>query len=69
MNTKARCFVGSIFDRKDRALAMSIKVKSLYADPTEIDDIEETAKQVAKVLKLNRKKVIKRLKSRKREKT
>lgn len=30
---------------------MSLKVKSLYADPQEIEDVEATAREVAKVLK------------------
>lgn len=43
---------GTIYDRGERALAMSIKVKSLYADPAEIEDLEATASAVAKVLKI-----------------
>lgn len=48
---KSKQLRGTIFDRTDRTLAMSVKVKSLYADPREIEDIESTAKEVAKVLK------------------
>ncbi|HEY0458486.1 MAG TPA: penicillin-binding protein 2, partial [Pyrinomonadaceae bacterium] len=43
---------GTIYDRSDRALAMSLKVKSLYADPQEIEDVDAAAKEVAKVLKI-----------------
>lgn len=41
---------GTIFDRNGRALAMSVKVKTLYADASEIEDTAAAAKAVAKVL-------------------
>jgi cell division protein FtsI (penicillin-binding protein 3) len=44
---------GTIFDRNERALAMSLPVKTLYANPSEITDIEGTAKAIAKTLKLD----------------
>jgi cell division protein FtsI/penicillin-binding protein 2 len=50
--TKEKQLRGTIYDRSERALAMSLKVKSLYADPKEIEDADATAKEVAKVLKL-----------------
>jgi cell division protein FtsI (penicillin-binding protein 3) len=53
---------GTIYDRSDRALAMSVKVKSLYADPAEIDDVETTAKELAKALKLKMTDILKPLK-------
>lgn len=43
---------GKILDRTDRALAVSIKVKTLYADPRYVDDIPGTARRVATALKL-----------------
>lgn len=43
---------GTIYDRSERALAITLKVKSLYADPTEITDIDATSREVAKALKL-----------------
>ena len=49
---KIKMLRGTIYDRSERALAMSVKVKSLFADPAEIEDIEGTAKRVANVLKL-----------------
>ncbi len=49
---KSRQLRGTIYDRTERALAMSVNLKSLYADPAEIDDVEKTAKEVAAVLKL-----------------
>ena len=50
--TKEKQLRGTIYDRSDRALAMSLKVKSLYADPSEIEDVDAAAKEVAKVLKV-----------------
>src|SRR5687767_13430663 len=49
---KTKQLRGTIYDRTERALAMSVKAKSLFADPTEIEDVEGTAKAVAKVLKV-----------------
>jgi len=43
---------GTIFDRSDRALAMSIRVKTLYADPAEIEDIGAASREVAKALQV-----------------
>jgi cell division protein FtsI (penicillin-binding protein 3) len=40
---------GTIFDRNGRVLAMSIKYRELFADPTQIKDIDEAER----VLKLN----------------
>lgn len=53
---------GSIFDRDGHTLAISVKVKTLFADTTEIADIEATAKEVAKALKSNPNEVLKALK-------
>lgn len=44
---------GTILDRNGRALAMSVRVKTLYADPSEISDVETTASTLSKVLKLD----------------
>jgi cell division protein FtsI (penicillin-binding protein 3) len=44
---------GTIYDRNERALAMSVPVKTLYADATEVSDIDTTARAVAKVLKVD----------------
>ncbi len=59
---KTKQLRGTIYDRSERALAMSVKVKSLFADPAEIEDVEETAKAVAKVLKEKPANVLKLLK-------
>jgi len=49
----ARILRGTIFDRNERALAMSLPVKTLYADPSEIDDVDTAAKTIARQLKLD----------------
>ena len=43
---------GTIYDRADHALAMTVKVKSLYADPSEVENVDATAREVAKLLKV-----------------
>ncbi|MEJ7698332.1 MAG: penicillin-binding protein 2 [Pyrinomonadaceae bacterium] len=50
---KSKTLRGTIFDRSGRALAMSVKVKSLFADPAEIEDVGVTAKKVASALKVS----------------
>lgn len=47
---QTRALRGSIFDRNDRTLAMSVRVKTLYADTTEIADTNAAAKAIAKVI-------------------
>lgn len=54
---KSKMLRGTIYDRSDRALAMSVKVKSLYADPSEIDDVEGAATRLAEVLKTPKKEI------------
>src|SRR5438874_9336399 len=49
---QSRMLRGTIFDRDERALAMSVRARTLYADPTEIADVEAAAKAIAKALKL-----------------
>lgn len=41
---------GTIYDRNGRALAMSVRVNTLYADPTQIEDTKVAAKAIAKVI-------------------
>ncbi len=50
---QTRSLRGTIYDRNERALAMSLPVKTLYADPAEIEDIDAAAKNIAKALKLD----------------
>ena len=60
--TKEKQLRGTIYDRSDRALAMSLKVKSLYADPSEIEDVDVAAKEIAKVLKVKPGEILGKLK-------
>ncbi|MCU0239098.1 MAG: penicillin-binding protein 2 [Pyrinomonadaceae bacterium] len=41
---------GSILDRSQRTLALSVETKSLFADPSEIIDVETTAYRLAQTL-------------------
>ncbi len=50
---KDRMLRGTIYDRDEHALAMSLPVKTLYANPSEIDDPVAAAKVIAKTLKLD----------------
>jgi cell division protein FtsI/penicillin-binding protein 2 len=59
---KSKTLRGTIFDRSERALAMSVKVKSLFADPQEIQDVEATAKAISSALKVKPQEIIKDLK-------
>lgn len=52
---------GTIYDRTGRALAMSVRVKTLYANPSEIADLETTAKETARVLNLKPHEILKKL--------
>lgn len=50
--SKSKTLRGSILDNSGRALAISVNVKSLYADPREIEDVPATAQKVAAALKI-----------------
>jgi cell division protein FtsI (penicillin-binding protein 3) len=54
---------GTIYDRNGRVLAMSVKVKTLYADATEIGDLKTSAKKLYKVLGVNDSNLLKQLTS------
>ncbi|HEV8593463.1 MAG TPA: penicillin-binding transpeptidase domain-containing protein [Pyrinomonadaceae bacterium] len=58
---KSKMLRGTIFDRDGRALAMSVNVKTLYADATEITDLKKSAKTIAKVLGVNENKLLNQL--------
>ncbi|MFN0279609.1 MAG: peptidoglycan D,D-transpeptidase FtsI family protein [Pyrinomonadaceae bacterium] len=59
---QTRALRGTIFDRNERTLAMSLRVKTLYADPSEIEDTNAAAKVIAKALKLDTNQVANQLK-------
>lgn len=50
---QGRMLRGTIMDRNERKLAMSLPVKTLYADPTEISDVNAAAKTIATALKID----------------
>ena len=52
---KTKLLRGTIYDRNERALAISVNVKTLYADATQINDVAKTAKDLSKLLKTNEK--------------
>jgi len=54
---------GTIYDRNGDALALSLAVESLYADPGQIVEPESAAKKLAEVLDLSRKQILQKLKS------
>ncbi len=56
---KSKLLRGTIYDRDNRALAISVRVKTLYADPIEINDINGTAKAIGHLLKLDAAKLAK----------
>ncbi len=58
---KSKMLRGTIYDRTGRTLAMSVRVKSLYADPKEIEDVEYTAQRVAEALKVKPSEILKNL--------
>lgn len=60
---KSKMLRGTIFDRNGRALAMSIRANSLYADPERIEDVEAVGKKLAKALGIKAQPVISDLRS------
>ncbi len=58
---KTKTLRGSIYDRSNRALALSVKVKSLYADPQKIEDVQAAAQKISAFFKLKTHDVAKNL--------
>lgn len=58
---RSRMLRGRILDRNDRALAMSVNVKTLYADPAEITNVDSTARSVSLALNTNANELIRTL--------
>ena len=48
---------GTIYDRNERALAVSVNVKTLFADAMQVEDVEKTAIDLARVLNANKEKI------------
>jgi stage V sporulation protein D (sporulation-specific penicillin-binding protein) len=59
--SKSKSLRGTIFDRAERKLAVSVPVKSLYANPQEIEDVQATASKVAPLLKQKSSEIAKNL--------
>ncbi|QJB55394.1 penicillin-binding transpeptidase domain-containing protein [Pseudodesulfovibrio sp. zrk46] len=57
---------GRIFDRNGEMLATSVEAKSVFIRPYEIENIDVAADKLSRILNVSRKKVYKRLKSKKR---
>lgn len=60
---RTRLLRGSIFDRDGNPMAMSVRVKTLFADTTEIADLDASSKEIAKALKANPADILKTLKA------
>lgn len=56
---KSKMLRGTIYDRTERALAMSIKVNSLYADPMKVENFDLTASRLSEVLKKSKSSLLK----------
>lgn len=52
---------GTIYDRNEHHLAMSLKVKSLIANPSEIENLENASKEIAKALNVKSETILKTL--------
>ncbi len=53
---------GTIYDREGHELAVSIEVDSIYAHPNHVKNKPETARQLSKILSMNRGNILKDLK-------
>jgi len=54
---------GDIFDRNGEALASSVEVDTIYANPARVEDPEETARVLSEVLRIDNDKLFRRLDS------
>jgi cell division protein FtsI (penicillin-binding protein 3) len=53
---------GQVLDRQGRELARSLDTESFYSDPSEVKNVEETARKIASVTGLAREDLVKRFK-------
>src|SRR5687768_14060227 len=65
---KVQMLRGTIYDRNERALAMSVRVKTLYASPKDIEDPDSTGKALGKILGVDARPIIAKIKEAKAEK-
>ena len=54
---------GTIYDRKENELAVSIEVDSVYADPPKVVDMNRTTHDLVPILQMDREELRQRLKS------
>lgn len=64
---RSKMLRGTIFDRNERTLAISIRTKSLAADPTMIENVDLAAKKLAGPLGLKQNELAKELRSSKQD--
>ena len=57
---------GTMFDQKGRTLALSLKVPSVFADPKMVENPHRFAQLLGRVLKIDRRKILKKLKNKNR---
>lgn len=65
---QTRMLRGTIMDRNERKLAMSLPVKTLFADPVEIEDTDAAARDIASALKFDAKELAQQFRQAKEEK-
>src|SRR6476469_3236927 len=60
-NQRTKQLRGTIYDRNGAVLAMSVEVKTLFANPTEIDDVPKAAADIAKAVHMDSKQLLAKL--------
>jgi cell division protein FtsI (penicillin-binding protein 3) len=58
---KTKMMRGTIYDRNGAVLAMSVPVRTLFANPVEIDDIPRAAREIAKATGIDGKQILAKL--------
>ena len=53
---------GQVLDRQGRELARSLDTESFYSDPSEVKNVDETARKIASLIGLDRDELVKRFK-------
>ena len=54
---------GIIYDRNKEEMAISVDVDSIYAEPPKVTNVHRYARKLSKILKVNRRNLVKKLKS------
>jgi cell division protein FtsI (penicillin-binding protein 3) len=60
-NQRTKQLRGTIYDRNGAVLAMSVEVKTLFVNPTEIDDVPKAAADIAKAVHVDSKQLLAKL--------